>query len=133
MSDVPLSVLDALVTRNLPLPGERLVVRFAVEALQDAVYLLQAFDPEAIILQGSLARGEWDEASDVDLLVIMHPGDHETQELLAHMELMLDELPMRADLQIWTPRKLARMRNLSGKLRAHSLRGAVMLWRKPDA
>ena len=40
-----------------------------VVKLKDA--LLDDYDPEAVILFGSLARGDADEFSDVDLLVVM--------------------------------------------------------------
>jgi len=58
-------------------------------ALKDAI--LDAYDPEAIILFGSLGRGDADEFSDVDLLIVME-ADRGVKELSEEMAEFLDRV-----------------------------------------
>ena len=54
-----------------------------VKRLKD--YLIDNYDPEVIILYGSTARGDTDEFSDIDIMVIMDVEDNEkvTAEILS--------------------------------------------------
>ena len=58
-------------------------LRYREIAAETAARLLAAFpdDIQAIVLYGSVARGDANEHSDIDLLVIT-PADHETQNLI---------------------------------------------------
>ena len=63
-------------------------IRLAM-ALKEA--LLDAYDPEAIILFGSLGRGDADEFSDIDLLLVMET-DRDAKELSEEMTEYLSPL-----------------------------------------
>jgi predicted nucleotidyltransferase len=76
----------------------------SLAALLDA---LKSYHPEKVILFGSAARGEADEESDLDLLVIK-----ETREpFIERLEVMANLCPpgIHADILVYTPQELKRM------------------------
>ncbi|MBN2123758.1 MAG: nucleotidyltransferase domain-containing protein [Deltaproteobacteria bacterium] len=81
--------------------------------LKDA--LLDVYDPEAVILFGSLGRGDADEFSDVDLLVVMET-DRDTRSLGEEMIRHLDSLARDKHVIVRTPAEFCRWKDIPGTL-----------------
>lgn len=72
--------------------------RTLVEWVPDIVSrLVQRFDPEKIILFGSVARGETGRDSDVDLLVVL-PGVASRRRMGAELRIACQDIPVPMDL-----------------------------------
>jgi len=76
--------------------------------LDEIVAILKAYDPERIILFGSRARGEADEHSDYDLMVIKRT-DRPILDRLCDMVPYLRQITRPADILVYTPEEFARM------------------------
>jgi predicted nucleotidyltransferase len=91
----------------------------AVDQMQRVVgmkgALLKAYDPEAIILFGSLGRGDGDEFSDVDLLVIIET-DRDSKDLGEEMTRYLDSLVKDKHIIVRTPGEYCRQMDIPGTL-----------------
>jgi predicted nucleotidyltransferase len=77
--------------------------------------LLGAYDPEAIILFGSLGRGDADEFSDVDLLVVIET-DRDIKDLGEEMTRHLDPLVRDKHVIVRKPREFCRQMDIPGTL-----------------
>jgi predicted nucleotidyltransferase len=76
--------------------------------IDEIVDILRSYDPERIILFGSRARGEADELSDYDLMVIKRT-DRSFVERLQDMVPYLVQLKHPADIVVYTPEEFDRM------------------------
>ncbi len=76
--------------------------------LKRLVNLLKDYDPEQIILFGSRARGEADEYSDYDIIVIKRT-DKPFMERLKDMIPYLIEFGRSAEILVYTPEEFKRM------------------------
>ena len=76
--------------------------------LDEIVAILKSYDPERIILFGSRARGEADEYSDYDLIVIKHT-DRSFLDRLRDMVPYLRQITRPADILVYTPEEFERM------------------------
>ncbi len=77
------------------------------EQLNTLLQTLQSYQPQRIILFGSVARGEADAESDLDVLVIK-----ETPEpFMKRLEIMAKLCPLgvHADILVYTPDELRRI------------------------
>lgn len=81
--------------------------------LKDAI--LAAYDPQAVILFGSLGRRDTDEFSDVDLLVIIET-DRDTNELSKGINDDLDYITMEKHIIVRTPWDFFRQWDIPGTL-----------------
>src|SRR5437867_12952110 len=70
--------------------------------LDEIIAVLKPYNPERIILFGSRARGEADEYSDNDLIVIKHT-DHPFLDRLRDMVPYLRQITRPADIVVYTP------------------------------
>ncbi|MFQ5825992.1 MAG: nucleotidyltransferase domain-containing protein [Dehalococcoidia bacterium] len=70
--------------------------------VDEIVEILRPYDPERIILFGSRARGQADELSDYDLIVIKRT-DRSFVERLQDMVPYLVQLKRPADILVYTP------------------------------
>jgi predicted nucleotidyltransferase len=77
--------------------------------------LLKAYDPEAIILFGSLGRGDGDELSDVDLFVVVET-DRDNKDLGEEMTRYLDPFVRDKHVIVRTPREFCRQMDIPGTL-----------------
>jgi len=110
--------LDAMATLPMHMPSmwislaERARLSFMIggtqraggispERVKDIVEALKTYDPEKVILFGSLARGDADRYSDIDLVVIKRT-DKRFVERLVEAARYLD-LPVSVDLFVYTP------------------------------
>jgi predicted nucleotidyltransferase len=102
-------------------------MRLAI-ALKDA--LLDAYDPEAIILFGSLGRGDADEFSDVDLLVVMET-DRDVKDLGEEMAGDLNHLSKDKHVIVRTPENFRRQMDIPGTIVFSATRDGQILYKKP--
>jgi len=77
-------------------------------ALDDVLNALRSYEPSRIYLFGSWARGEQDELSDIDLVVIKRTPEPFFERLrqVAHL---LPEHVGRVDVLVYTPEEFQRM------------------------
>ena len=75
--------------------------------LNKLLQALQSYHPQRIILFGSVARGEADADSDLDVLVIKDTTDPFVHRLEAMAELC--PLGVHADILVYTPHELRQM------------------------
>ncbi len=90
-------------------------IMVAQAILNEAVRrLVEQFDPEAIILFGSQARGTADESSDVDLLVICPLRGVARRDVTLAMDLSLRGLDVARDVIVMTREEFERLREIPG-------------------
>jgi predicted nucleotidyltransferase/HEPN domain-containing protein len=97
-------------------------------AMKDA--LLDAYAPEAVILFGSLGRGDADEFSDVDLLIVMKT-DRDVKELGEEMAEYLDHLSRDRHTIVRTVANFCRHMDIPGTLAFSARREGQALFEKP--
>jgi predicted nucleotidyltransferase len=78
---------------------------------------------EKILLFGSAARGEQDEASDLDLIIIKRTSERFLRRLLS-----VPALPVAADVFVYTPEEFATMRAEENPFILNALRDAIVLY-----
>jgi predicted nucleotidyltransferase len=98
-------------------------------ALKEA--LVDAYDPEAIILFGSLGRGDADEFSDVDLLIVMETN-RDVMDLGEEMAGDLNHLAKDKHLIVGTPESFRREMDIPGTIVFSATRDGQILFEKPD-
>ena len=96
-------------------------------ALKEA--LLDAYDPEAIILFGSLGRGDADEFSDVDLLIVME-ADRDVKDLGEEMAGYLNHLSKDKHIIVRTPENFRRQMDIPGTIVFSATRDGQILFEK---
>ena len=77
------------------------------DALNALLQALRGYQPQRVILFGSAARGEADEESDLDVLVIKDTPEPFVQRLEAMAKLCPPGV--HADILVYTPEELQRM------------------------
>jgi predicted nucleotidyltransferase len=82
-------------------------MNWKTKKLKVIIEALKAYNPEKIILFGSSARGEQDEYSDIDLVIIKKTQDRFLQRL-KRVTLLIRE-PIPVDLFVYTPEEFAQM------------------------
>ena len=85
------------------------------------------FAPVSIILFGSRARGDADEHSDVDLLVVMQEGTDE-KEAAIPIQTALYHSPLPKDVVVNTPKSLEKYGRMLGTVQYSVLREGVKLY-----
>jgi len=76
------------------------------ERLREVVQrIVEAFNPERIIMFGSYARGEPTPHSDVDLLIVMEAGERPARRSARVAHVLLD-VPFPIDILVRTPAEL---------------------------
>ena len=78
---------------------------------------------EKILLFGSAARGEQDEASDVDLIIIKKTSQRFLERLLS-----VPLLPVPADVFMYTPEEFAQMQEHENPFILSALEDAVVVY-----
>ena len=96
--------------------------------LGELVRLLKRYEPERIILFGSRTRGDADEYSDYDIIVIKRT-DKPFLERLRDMVPYLMEFDRPAEVLVYTPEEYERMRETGLGWIAHN--EGVVLYERP--
>ncbi len=91
------------------------------ELISDATRLLiEAANPERIILFGSYSRGDFTKDSDLDLLVIV-PRVVDRIEEMARLRLVLRNIPMAIDVVVYSREEMEEREHLRGTMLYHAL------------
>ena len=89
--------------------------------------LLEQYGPiEKIILFGSYARGNTDEYSDLDLILVKQTSKRFVERLV---EVPL--LPVHADVFVYTPEEFAQMKEDENPFLMSALEGAKVIYERP--
>jgi uncharacterized protein len=88
--------------------------------------LVEAAHPEKIILFGSYARGDFDEDSDLDLLIIL-PTVVDRFEEMIRLRLVLRDIPMPIDVIVYSRADVEERQHLRGTMLYHALREGRIL------
>lgn len=92
--------------------------------------IVEAFDPERIVLFGSVARGEVTKYSDVDLLVVM-PDGTDRHEAAVEMHRCLGDMLTAKDIVVTTPVEISRDGHLGGTVIREALREGKVVHDRP--
>ena len=77
--------------------------------------ITRQFRPTKIILFGSQARGDADEYSDIDLLVVMR-DIQDKRKAAIEIRRSLKDLPISKDIVVATPDEVAKLRHVAGTI-----------------
>ncbi len=90
---------------------------------------LMAYKPEKIILFGSMARGDADEYSDIDLIVIKDTKQRFVRRLVEITAFL--PLDTAVDVLVYTPKELEAMLAEGNPFIEHALNEGKVLYEKP--
>ena len=90
---------------------------------------LKKYEPEKIILFGSGARGEMDEYSDIDLVVIKETKKSFVERLVEVVEFLSKDAP-RADIFVYTPEEFEVMQEQENPFIEQVLKDAKVVYEK---
>ena len=98
-----------------------------ISAMVDRI--VTRFDPIRVILFGSQARGDVNESSDVDLMVVLNdiPNKHTTTSEILH-ELM--DMPISKDIIVVTPGEIEREGDVIGTITYDALQEGKIMYEK---
>lgn len=89
--------------------------------------LIEAAHPDKVILFGSYARGDFDQDSDLDLLVILPEVENRFDEMV-RLRRALSEIPMAIDLVVYSADRVKERRHLRGTMLYHALAEGRVLY-----
>lgn len=93
--------------------------------------VVESFDPLRIILFGSLARGEMDYDSDIDLLVVFEEVEWENKrEITVDVMRALADLPVPKDIVVADVDEISRRGHLVGTVLRPALREGKVLYER---
>jgi predicted nucleotidyltransferase len=105
--------------------------RFTVRAIAAVVdQIVEAFDPEQVILFGSHAYGQPDPDSDVDVLVVMETKRKEAEEAVRICRALDYDFPL--DLIVRTPNTLAKRLALGDQFLKDVVDRGTVLYARAD-
>lgn len=92
--------------------------------------IAETIHPERIILFGSLARGEANEDSDIDLLVVVDEGFEERSRWreLEKIRDMIASFPMPKDILLYSRDEVTRWHHSTNHIIAHALQEGTPLY-----
>ena len=93
--------------------------------------IVEAFQPERIILFGSYARGTAVEDSDVDLLVVSHDARPRPKRSVPIYGLLRDYY-IGKDILVYTPEEIDEYRELKPSLIYRAFHEGIVLYEKHD-
>lgn len=101
---------------------------FVERIIEDATRrLVEAAHPDKIILFGSYARGDFDESSDLDLLVILPAVESRFDEMV-RLRHVLGDIPMAIDVVVYSVDRVKERQHLRGTMLHHALTEGRVLY-----
>ena len=94
--------------------------------------IVRDFDPLQIILFGSQARGDADQGSDIDLLVVFAELADKRKTAI-DLERALSDVPVAKDIIVSTPEELERSRTRIGSVLRYAQQEGKILWKSWNA
>ena len=95
-------------------------------AIERVVKDLMGYNPEKIILFGSAARGDTDEYSDIDLIVIKETDQRFVQRLVDVTSFL--PLDLSIDVFVYTPQELQMMIQAGNPFIEQALKDGIVLY-----
>ena len=94
--------------------------------------VVERFDPLKIVLFGSLASGEADYDSDMDLMVVFpQVGREDKRKLTVDIRMALAEVPIPIDVVVTDPNEISRRGHLVGTVLRPALSEGKILYERP--
>jgi predicted nucleotidyltransferase len=90
------------------------------------------YQPEKIILFGSAARGDTDEYSDIDLIVVKKTDQRFIQRLVEVMAFLPRDLAVNVDALVYTPDELKAMIDEGNPFIEQAVKDGIVLYEKPE-
>lgn len=102
------------------------------EVIQEATSrLVEKFHPERIVLFGSYARGNADEHSDVDFLVITRPGEkYNRLQMMVAMDKTLGGLGIARDIVVLTQKEFEEDKDIPGTIARYAMKEGRLLYER---
>ena len=94
--------------------------------------IVQEYDPLQIILFGSQARGDADQNSDIDLLIVF-PELSDKRKTAIDIMHNLSDIPVPKDILVSTPEELERHRTRIGSVLRYAQQEGKVLWKSWNA
>jgi predicted nucleotidyltransferase len=91
---------------------------------------LLPYQPERVILFGSVARGDADEYSDIDLIIIKETGQRFIQRSIDVMAYLPRDVSI--DVLVYTPQEFQAMQEQGNPFIQEALKDAVLLYEDPS-
>jgi predicted nucleotidyltransferase len=104
-----------------------MVSDFIIESITNR--LVESFDPEKIILFGSVARGTADEHSDLDILVIC-PVSGSRRAMMVAMDRAMRGLNIARDIMVLSPQEFNDDRLIPGTVARSAWREGIKIYEK---
>lgn len=108
------------------IPSRRLTQAEIDAELANLVEMLKPYAPHRIVLHGSLARGDWNRASDIDLIIVKDTDLPFTQRISEVIGLC--DTTMNVEPLIYTPEELAAMLAAGNSFLEKALRQGKVLY-----
>jgi HEPN domain-containing protein/predicted nucleotidyltransferase len=112
-----------------------MAIRWAVtpEKLEAAIQrVVEVAHPSRIILFGSVARGDADERSDVDLLVVLPDEPESVREVGWRIDRAVDDIQMSKDILVISEERLAELGDRPSLVYREALREGRVVYEAPD-
>ena len=91
--------------------------------------IVERFQPIRVLLFGSQARGDAEDDSDVDLLVVL-PSVESKRQAAVEIRRCLDHFPVSKDIIVTTPEEIERRGHLVGTVLRPALREGKILYER---
>ena len=88
------------------------------------------FQPSRVVLFGSQARGDANEWSDVDLLVVL-PNGTDRRKAAVEIHRTLGDIPVAKDIVVTTPDEISRRGNIVGGVLHEALQEGRHIYERP--
>ncbi len=105
--------------------------RDTIQAITELI--VERFQPEQIILFGSVARGEDDENSDLDLMIVLRHNDEEGRDGYAIRLAIAENFVLPVDILIRSADVLARYRQNPNSMLSRMLEDSEVLYERQAA
>ncbi len=99
------------------------------ERIAHVIVSLEEYDPQRVILFGSSARGDEDEYSDLDLVIIKETQERFLDRLERVYELVKPAFAM--DVLVYTPQELVEMQKRDNAFIEMVLKEGVVIYERP--
>ena len=99
------------------------------ERVANTIASLEEYDPQRVILFGSWARGDEDEYSDLDLVIIKETQERFLDRLKRVYELVKPTFAM--DVLVYTPQEFAEMQERNNYFIEMVLKEGVVIYERP--
>ncbi len=112
--------------RSHVIPSRRLTQAEIDAELASLMEMLKPYAPQRVVLHGSLARGDWNRASDIDLIIVKETDLSFTKRISEVIDLC--DTTMNVEPLVYTPEELAAMLEAGNSFLEKALRQGKVLY-----